>query len=192
MVPGGLDASPQQEEGIVKKLLIVLALIALLTAGLAAPAAAGGARHGDFELELYLTPCSPSDPESPVVTWAGTIDFGWRTLGIAFFPTAPLEELDNGWVYFEDELTLFRLPKGKVTDKKLIAAACNPRRELLRSAEAGIGTPMGTGFAAGVTTSARGWWQRYVGGETFWSGYYTSEAGDAFAGSLWLVLGKMS
>lgn len=175
-----------------KRLLIVLAVVALLTTAAAAPVAAtGGTRHGDVDITLYLTPCSESDPESPFLTWAGTVDFGKRTLGIAYFPIGDLEDLGDGWVYFEEEWTLFWLPWGELTDEKLIAAACNPRRELLRGEDSGIGTPMGTALGAGHATWARGWWHKYVGGESFWSGAYTSEAGDRFTSLLWLVPGNI-
>lgn len=173
-----------------KRILIVLAVVALLTTAAAAPVAAtGGARQGEGDVTLYLTPCSESDPESPLLTWAGTTDFGWITLGTAYFPTADLKDLGDGWVYFEEEWTLFWLPRGDLTDEKLIAAACNPRREIVRGYDAGISTPWGTALGAGHVTWARGWWHKYVGGEVFWSGAYTSEAGDRFASTFWLVPG---
>lgn len=175
-----------------KRLLVVLAVVALLATAVAEPVAATGrARHGDFDLELYLTPCSETDPESPFLVWAGTIEFGHRNLGIAYFAAAEYVELDGGWGYFEEDVTLFRLPPGELTEQKLIAAACKPHREVLRAADAGLNTPWGTAFAAGHTTWARGYGHRYVGGEFFWNGYYTSEAGDTFSGTLWLVPGNI-
>jgi len=170
-----------------RKLLVVLAVVAMLTAAVAAPATARGAIHGDIDLTLYLTPCDDTDPDSPLLTWAGTYDLGKMTLGIAYFPTADLEVIgDTGWVYFEERLTLFKLPKGDLSDEKMIAAACNPRRVVVEGMDAGVGTPWGTAFGAGHVTDARWRLDRYVGGETFWWGAYTNDELTQFAGQLWI------
>jgi hypothetical protein len=169
-----------------RKMLVVLAVVAVLTATAATPATAGGALHGDIDLTLYLTPCDDTDPESPLLSWAGTFDIGRKTFGAAYFPASDLVELGEGWVYFEEVWTIFWLPRGELTDKKLVAAACNPRRVVLEGVDAGFGTPWGTAFGAGEVTYGRGHFNKLVGGETFWMGEYTSELGDTFSSTLWI------
>lgn len=173
-----------------RKMLVVLAVVAVLTAAAATPATAGGALHGDIDLTLYVTPCDEADPESPFLTWAGTIDFGRKTFGKAYFPTAENVDFGNGWSYFEEIWTIFWLPKGELTDDKLIAAACNPRRVVLEGVDAGFGTPFGTGFAAGEVTYGRGHFNKFVGGEIFWMGEFTSEftgePGNTFSSTFWM------
>ena len=145
-----------------------------------------------MELTLYVTPCDVDDMESPFLTWAGTVDFGRKTFGVAYFPTADLVEIgDEGWAYFEEAWTIFWLPRGELTDAKLIAAACNPRRVVVRGNDAGVGTPWGTAMAAGHVEYGRGHFHKYVGGESFFAGAYTSEFGDEFAGTIWMLPGNM-
>ena len=91
-----------------RKVLILLAVVVVLATTVAAPAAATkGAIHGEIDVTLYLTPCDVDDPESPFLTWAGTVDFGRKTFGAAYFPAGDLVELGDGWSYFEEIWTIF-------------------------------------------------------------------------------------
>ena len=112
-----------------RKLLGVLAAMTML-ATVAAPASAAGPTGGlagDMDLRLYLYTCPNEDAPGRLLSWAGTVDFGRRTVGIAFFPTAELQMVgDTGWVYFEENWTLFRLPNRELTPKAIRNASCNP------------------------------------------------------------------
>ncbi len=169
-----------------KKVLVVLAMVFALTAAVATPASADWALRGDEEIKLYLVECPNEDAPGPLVTWIGAVDFGKKTLGKAYFPTADLLEFAEGFVYFEEVWTLFWLPRGKLTEEKLIKAACNPRRVVLEGWDEGIGTPWGTAFAVGEVTWGRKHMRKFVGGDTMWTGAYANEAGDEFASTFYI------
>ena len=179
-----------------RKVLILLAVVVVLATTVAAPAAATkGAIHGEIDVTLYLTPCDVDDPESPFLTWAGTVDFGRKTFGAAYFPAGDLVEPGDGWSYFEEIWTIFWLPRGELTEHKLIKAACNPRRVVMQGTDAGFNTPWGTAFGAGEVEYARGHFHRFVGGETFWAGEYVGEItllpGQEFTSTMWLLPADM-
>lgn len=177
-----------------RKLAVLLAVFALTTAAFAMPAAsAGGHLQGDVDITLYLYEC-PNDnaPGDGLVTWAGTLDLGKRTLGIAYFPTSDLVEVgDTGWVYFEEVWTLFKLPRYTWHPDALLFAACSPWRIVMEGVDAGVGTPDGLAFGAGEVTYGKRYFEKYEGGNAFWHGSYTNLEGTEFASELWVFPGGM-
>ena len=173
-----------------RKLAVLLAVFALATAAFAMPAAsAGGHLHGEMDISLALYECpNPNAPGDGFLTWVGTLDLGKKKLGIAYFPTADLVEIgDTGWAYFEEVVTLFRLPRYEWHPDALLWAACNPWRVVIEGVDAGVGTPDGLGFATGEVTSGKKHFDKYVGGNIFWHGASTSP--ETFAGEVWIFPG---
>ena len=181
----GLD---EKGMGMIKKLLVVLAVLAMLTTAVATPAYAGGKTKADVDLTLALYECPNADAPGPMITWAGIAKFKRNTLGIAFFPTAELEPVgDTGYLYFEENFTLFYLPKKKLTEKTLLAAACNPKRVILNAIDRGFGTPDDYWFGAGVITDARAHLRKWAGGTQFWGGTFTNDEQTTFGLELVLL-----
>lgn len=176
-----------------RKFAVLLAVFALATAAFAVPAAsAGNALHGEVEIELILEKCpNPNAPGSGTVSWLGTVDFGKKKVGIAFWTTNPPVPVgDTGFVYWEDTWTLFRMPKKMWHEKAMFWAACMPWRVLMDADEAGIVAPDGTGYAAGDITYGKKHFKKFEGGKFFWYGVYTNDAGTEFAAELWVMQPK--
>ena len=162
-----------------RRLLVVMAVVAVVASLAAVPATAKGqlrGLNGDVDITLVLHTCPNEDAPGERITWVGTVDFGMRTVGIAYFPNVPNEVIgDKGWVFFDELWTLFRLPKRTLTDSVLSSAACNPKRVILEGIDRGFGTPWGVFFAAGPLIAGAGQFEKFVGGMAFWVGEVTSE-----------------
>ena len=180
-----------------KRLAILLAVFALATAAFAMPtASAGGHLHGEVDIALYMYECpNPNAPGDGLITWAGTIDLGKKTLGIAFFETlatAPVGE--TGFFYFEENITLFRLPRHEWHPDAFLWAACTPWMTLMEIEEAGIGAPSGIWYGAGHVIYGKHYFEKFVGGNSFWQGTFAEDTTPElpkFVAELWVFPGNM-
>ena len=178
-----------------KRLAVLLAVFALATAAFAMPtASAGGHLHGEMDITLYQYECPNPNAPGGVISWAGTLDLGKKTVGIAFFDTASELVGDTGFYYFEETYTLFRLPRYEWHPDALLWAACTPWLVLLEVDDAGIGTPDAIWYGAGEVLYGKKHFEKYVGGLAFWNGTFAESPDPAivkFAGDVWIFPGGM-
>ena len=134
-----------------RRILVLLTLVAVLAVMVAAPVSADGENpiNGKMELTLFGVPCS-EEPDSPFLTWAGTVVIDGTTYGWADFPTGPLVE-EGKFVYFEEYWTIFTLGESEVVTP---AVACDGDRVILDGLNDGWGPPGFTGKADGWVTWA--------------------------------------
>lgn len=136
-------------------ILGILALVAVLTAMVAAPASAGANKPISGKMELTLTPslCPPGsdDPSGGLpITWIGTVEidgvtYGWADFLIDFY-------VEGNFGYFEEFWTIFDLgADGAVSVEKV----CTDDLVLIQGFNDGWGSTQGNvGKADGYVDDA--------------------------------------
>jgi hypothetical protein len=134
-----------------RKLLVLLAVVAVLAAMVAAPVSAKEKPiSGKMELDFQPQPAFCFDREGEIipVTWTGTVVIDGTTYGWADFPTGPFV-IEGNFGYFEEYWTIFTL--GPDDDPNDLGVACDWERVLIDGSNEGWGPAMGnTGKADGT------------------------------------------
>lgn len=171
-----------------RKLLILLAVAALVATVIAAPAGAFG-RHSlrghqglDFNLGIVT-----GEGAAPNVSWVGTVDFRGGTYDIVYRPTAPLVE-HGDWIYFEENVRIYEPGTLSYTfDGNGVIVEFTEGNVVVEFNERGWLSPRGTGFAWGKVITANGDPGGVLdnvteGDRIFWYGGYLDETHTTWGG----------
>jgi hypothetical protein len=137
-----------------RKLLVLLALVAVLAVMVAAPVSAKEKPiSGKMEISLNLFKCPG---EGPFLSWTGTVVIDGKTYGWADEPLLvedPPVLPNEKFVYFEEHWTIFTLEDGEDPNEDP-SLACDVNDVVLEGFNTGWGPPGFTGKADGYVRDA--------------------------------------
>jgi len=136
------------------RMLVLLALVAVLAVLVAAPVNADVEKpiNGKIELTFVLFDC-PEPAPGPFITWTGTVVIDGTTYGWADFPTDEFV-IEGNFGFFEEYWTIFTL-EGDEDPRDNPLLACDADRVVLEGVNDGWGpATANTGKADGTVTGA--------------------------------------
>lgn len=187
-----------------KKLLILLAVAALIATVIAAPAGAFGRRslrgHQDLDFNTGVVFGAGAAPN---VAYVGSLEFRGGSYDIVYFPAAPLK-VHGDWVYFQEIVRIYEADSVDAEFGEIVIPPEDPGgvpivitgitefaegKLVVELTDKGWGSPWGTAFARGKVTIAPpnadpgGVLSGVkVGDRVFWHGRYLDDTHTTFAG----------
>ena len=175
-----------------RKLTVLLALAALIATFslVAAPVSAGAEKPISGEMELYFN-LGFGNPDAPCpgISWAGTVELGGTTYGIAFIPldakdVGKVHHFAEAWVIYD---TPFTFTGGVLTE-------CTSGDVVLSGTDAGVSSPnskyrmngtVGEAFAPFVQWDGR---NVHMSGDITWAEIEVPNPDDPDGGLMTIVV----